>query len=128
VTEQLTTIRLPNLNTLRVQITPPNAVSLSGTITLRDPREILGGFFKSLHHAAIQDALRELRMDITELTFVNSSAIRLFADWTTWLKNTPAEKRYSLKFITNAKSTWQRSCFSALLVIARDTLVIEHAA
>jgi hypothetical protein len=125
---KLTTVTPPKLDTLRVAIQAPNLVRLSGTVTLREPGPVLGGFLKALHQAAVDDRLSELRLDITELTFVNSSAIRLFADWTTWLKNLPAAQRYRLTFLTSRKLTWQKSCFSALLVIAKDVLVVQDAA
>lgn len=128
MTAKLTSVPLPSLDTLRVVPEPPNLVRMSGTITVRDPGVVLGGFFKALHQAALDDHLGDLRIDIRDLTFVNSSAIRLFADWTTWLKNVPNDQRYRLTFMTNRKLTWQTSCFSALRVIAKDVLAVEDAA
>jgi hypothetical protein len=124
---KLASVPLPKLDTIQVTVDPPNRVRMSGTITLRDPSKDLAGFYRGLHQAAIEDGVKELCMDVTGLTFVNSSAIRLFADWTTWLKNTPPTERYVLKFRTSPKLTWQKACFSALLVIAKDVLAVEDA-
>jgi hypothetical protein len=124
---KLAGVPLPKLETIHVRVDPPNQVRMSGTITLRDPAKDLAVFYRALHDATIQDGIKELCVDVTALTFVNSSAIRLFADWTTWLKNTPPAQRYTLKFRTSPKLTWQKACFSALLVIAKDVLAVEDA-
>jgi len=120
-----TSVPVPKADTVTIQLTAPNHVRLSGTITQKDPSADLAGFFKALHKAALADKLLEVRADVSALTFVNSSAIRLFVDWATWVKNEPGS-RYTLRFVTSRSITWQKTSFMALMSLAKDVLAIEQ--
>jgi hypothetical protein len=122
---QFSTVQVPRAETIAIQVTAPNQVKLSGTITQKDPASDLAGFFKALHTAALADKLAEVRADVSGLTFVNSSAIRLFVDWATWVKNERGQ-RYTLRFVTSRNVTWQKTSFMALLSLAKEVLAIEH--
>ncbi len=122
---QFTAVPIPKAETVAIQITAPNQVKLSGTITQKDPSNDLAGFFKALHTAALADKLPEVRADVSGLTFVNSSAIRLFVDWATWVKNERGQ-RYTLRFVTSRNVTWQKTSFMALMSLAKEVLAIEH--
>ena len=124
---QFTSVVVPKAETIAIQVTSPNVVKLSGTITQKDPSNDLAGFFKALHTAALADKLSEVRADVSGLTFVNSSAIRLFVDWATWVKNERGQ-RYTLRFITSRNVTWQKTSFMALMSLAKEVLAIEHVA
>ncbi|MEI9949279.1 MAG: STAS domain-containing protein [Pseudomonadota bacterium] len=122
---QFTAVQVPQAETVAISVTAPNQVKLSGTITHKDPASDLAGFFKALHTAALADKLTEVRADVSGLTFVNSSAIRLFVDWATWVKNERGQ-RYTLRFITSRTVTWQKTSFMALMSLAKEVLAIEH--
>jgi hypothetical protein len=122
---QFTEVRVPKADAVAIQVTAPNQVKLSGTITQKDPSNDLASFFKALHAAALADNLSEVRADVSGLTFVNSSAIRLFVDWATWLKNERGP-RYTLLFATSRNVTWQKTSFMALMSLAKEVLKIEH--
>jgi hypothetical protein len=120
---QLAKVAPPRLDTLRVQVNPPATLIFSGTITSKDPSGDVGPFLRAVHEAALIDKIAELRVDVSALSFVNSSAIRLFVDWTSWLK---ADKAYKLRFATNRHVTWQKTSFMALKSLADDVLSIEQ--
>ncbi len=122
---QFTAVQAPKAETVAIQVTAPNQVKLWGTITQKDPANDLAGFFKALHTAALADKLSEVRVDFSGLTFVNSSAIRLFVDWATWVKNERGQ-RYTLRFITSRNVTWQKTAFLALMSLTKEVLAIEH--
>jgi hypothetical protein len=122
---QFTSVQVPKADTVSIQVTAPNQVKLSGTITQKDPSNDLAGFFKALHTAALADKLAEVRADVSGLTFVNSSAIRLFVDWATWVKNERGQ-RYTLRFVTSRNVTWQKTSFMALMSLAKEVLAIEQ--
>jgi hypothetical protein len=121
---EFTSVLVPKADSIAIQVTSPNQVKLSGTITHKDPSRDLAGFFKALHTAAIADKLSEVRADVSGLTFVNSSAIRLFVDWATWVKNERGQ-RYTLRFVTSRNVTWQKTSFMALMSLAKEVLAIE---
>lgn len=120
---QLAKVAPPRLDTLRVQVSPPATLIFSGTITSKDPSGDVGPFLRAIHAAALNDKVSELRVDVSALSFVNSSAIRLFVDWTSWLKT---DKAYKLRFATNRHVTWQKTSFMALKSLADDVLTIEQ--
>lgn len=122
---QFSGVPVPKAETITIQVTAPNQVKLSGTITQKDPAHDLAGFFKALHTAAVSDRLSEVRADVSGLTFVNSSAIRLFVDWATWVKNERGH-RYTLRFVTSRNVTWQKTSFMALMSLAKEVLALEH--
>lgn len=122
---QFTSVTVPKTETVAIQLTAPNQVKLAGTITQKDPSNDLAGFLKALHTAALADKLDEVRADVSGLTFVNSSAIRLFVDWATWLKNERGQ-RYTLLFVTSRNVTWQKTSFMALMSLAKEVLKIEQ--
>lgn len=122
---QFSAVPIPKAETIAIVVTAPNQVKLSGTITQKDPARDLAGFFKALHTAALADGLTEVRADVSGLTFVNSSAIRLFVDWATWVKNERGN-RYLLRFVTSRNVTWQKTSFMALMSLAKEVLAVEH--
>ena len=113
----------PRLDTLRVQVKAPATLVFSGTITSKDPSADVGPFLRAVHEAVLSDKLAELRVDVSALSFVNSSAIRLFVDWTSWIKT---DGGYKLKVATNRHVTWQKTSFMALKSLADDVLSIEQ--
>ncbi len=123
----LTALTPPQVDTLQVETTAPNHVRMVGSLTMRDPSKELTGYLRALHDAAIKDGLQELCVDLTGLTFVNSSSIRLFVDWTTWIKESPVDKRYRLRFRTSRQITWQKACFSALSTLAGSLIAVDAA-
>jgi len=114
----------PLLASFSLSITPPNAVMMGGTIAIADPGLVLGGCFRRMHEAALADGLRELSVDVRQLTFVNSSAIRLFVDWSSWVANAGANG-YLLRFRTDRRITWQRTSFAVLQSLGGKAIALD---
>jgi hypothetical protein len=124
---KLAQIPVPNLATVKLKVDPAGRLSLDGTIATRDPAEMMLPLFRSLHRAVIEDGLREFKIDLSALTFVNSSAIRLFVDWITWIKNETAARRYKAVFVTNSQITWQKTSLGVLKSLAPDVVDLQQA-
>ena len=116
----------PELETVKVVFTPAGLV-LAGTITTKEPGSVLGRFFRKVHELSLSERIQELCIDVRALTFVNSSAIRLFIDWTIWVSQPPGAS-YRLRFIRSPHVTWQRISFPPLAQLAAKHLVIEDGA
>lgn len=101
----------------------PNTLVIRGQITVHNPATHLEPYILSVHQAVLAQKLPEFEVDLTGLTFVNSSMIRIFVDWATWL--TESETPYRLIFRTNAASAWQRSAFAAIRALAGDVVRIN---
>jgi hypothetical protein len=121
----LETLKRPDLPTVKLEFTQANSLKVSGTITSKEPDKSLGAFFRTVHDAAVSSRLPEVRVDLRGLTFVNSSAIRMFIDWAMWLAN-EQDHRYRLRVVTSPQVTWQRVSFSTLAHLAGEHLIIER--
>jgi hypothetical protein len=117
-------VELPTLASFELVITPPNAIAMRGTIAIPDPGLLLGGCFRRLHEAALADGVRELSVDVRQLTFVNSSAIRLFVDWSSWVA-IAGPKGYLLRFRTDRRITWQRTSFAVLQSLGGKAIALD---
>ena len=120
-----TAIDIPKLDTVSIEMLSNHAVKLKGTITKKEPAQDLEAFLRAVHNEATTRRTPEVVVDVSELTFVNSSAIRLFVDWATWLKNEKGH-RYKLRFRTSSRITWQKTSFAALLVLMKDVMLVER--
>jgi hypothetical protein len=118
-------VTLPRLDNFSAQVTPPSAIQLVGVIAIPDPGRVLGPFFAALHRSVTADGLLEISVDVRHLTFVNSSAIRLFVDWATWVRNANPPESYVIRFRTDRRITWQRTSFSVLQSLAPGAIFID---
>lgn len=120
----LSQVERPQLASFELLITPPGSVAMRGTIAIPDPGLLLGGCFRRMHEAALADGLPELAVDVRQLTFVNSSAIRLFVDWSSWVSNA-RPNGYLLRFRTDRRITWQRTSFAVLQSLGGKAIVLD---
>jgi hypothetical protein len=118
----LSQVEVPTLNTFELSIALPNSITLRGTIAIPDPGLVLGGCVRALHEAALADSLSELKVDVRQLTFVNSSAIRLFVDWSSWVG---VAGSYVLRFRTDRRITWQRTSFAVLQSLGGKSIAVD---
>jgi hypothetical protein len=121
---QLSTIEPLAVEGLELRV-DGDVIRMSGTITMRSPSQTLQPSLKKIHEAAVADGVGTLVVDVRKLTFVNSSSMRLFVDWTVWLKDLPADKRYKLAFSTDGGVTWQRKSFPVIRSLAPDIVEIR---
>ena len=120
----MNSITLPKLDSVSVEVIGTDTVKLKGTITKKEPAQDLDAFFKAVHRDAVASRADQVNVDVSELTFVNSSAIRLFVDWATWVKN-ESTHRYRLRFLTSRHITWQKTSFTALKSLMDGILSFE---
>jgi hypothetical protein len=122
---RLAELRLSPLEGVRIEVIHAQEVRFSGLITVPNSHDALLPSIRALHEAALGDAITELTVDVRLLTFVNSSAIRLFIDWSTWLRNLDESKRYKLLFVTDKSITWQRTSFLALKSLVPAVIEVQ---
>jgi hypothetical protein len=121
----LSSVKIPELHTVRLSLRDPTRLELTGTITSPDPSRDLQPFLRSVHDAATADRMRSLEVDVSGLSFVNSAAIRLFIDWICWLRS-ESEPSYTLKVLTSSRVAWQTTSLAALTSLAGDLLEIRQ--
>ena len=122
----LTSVKPPTLETLAVHVEPSGRIALKGTITTENPSLDVGAFMLGLHNAALADKLTTVELDVSGLTFVNSSAIRLFIDWASWLRAKGKPPPYVLRIRSSSAITWQKTSFMALTSLAPGIVEIQQ--
>jgi hypothetical protein len=119
-------VALPEVQNVKVAFTA-EGLMLSGSITSKEPDRSLGTFFRAVHDAALAEGVSALTVDVRGLTFVNSSAIRLFIDWAIWVSQ-PKRSSYKLFFVRNPSITWQRVSFPAIAQLAPQHVTVVDGA
>lgn len=122
----LENVDIPQIPAVTLTIDPSGALTLTGTIATRDPAEGIAPFFRSVHKANVADKRKSFKIDLSALTFVNSSAIRLFVDWVTWVKSEPEENRYKVLIAMNPQITWQKTSLGVLKSLAPSIVELKN--
>jgi hypothetical protein len=115
------------LRRFRAVATHGPTLALSGRITPQDPTERLTPYFRSVHDAAIADGAAHVRVDLTGLDFMSSSAIRALTSWIVWLRDEPEARRYRLVFVRRPDADWLQLTLGALETIGAGSVVLETA-
>ena len=84
----------------------------------------LPDFLAAVHGAAVREQVAHVRVDLTELAFMNSSCFKDFIVWLEKLRESPGERQYRVAFLSSAKQHWQRRSLQALSCFAKDHVTI----
>ena len=101
-------------------------VYLRGTISTPNPASVLNPFVDAVHAHVLESNAQEIRVDLTQLEFCNSSGFKSFIHWIRRIKEMPEERRYKLRFLTSAERKWQRTSLLALTVFAEELVEIQR--
>jgi hypothetical protein len=121
----LQTKRTVVINSVSAELIGPGQLRLSGSLTNDADRDSLATHLRGLHDHVVATQVPSLTVDVRGLSFVNSSAIRLFVD----LGSRAQASGYGLVFDIDSSVTWHRLSFSVLKTLAPATITIrDHAA
>lgn len=101
-------------------------VRFTGTLSIRNPSEVVTPFLRRVHDAATRDGLKQLTVDIMQLRFMNSSSIRSLVDWVEWIRREPEGKRYVLDFLTRPDVLWQKTTLTAIQSLGGEQVVVRR--
>jgi hypothetical protein len=91
----------------------------SSTIDVATPLQIL---IDRLHDAVCESTVRDVVVDMAALEFMNAGCFNVLVAWLGRIVELDPDRRYRLRFISNANIRWQRrslhtlSCFASGLV------------
>jgi len=117
-------LSVPKLATVRLDVPSADSVKIAGIVKDRETIAELSSFFRAAHAEALHHRVSQLKVDVSGLTFVSASAIRLFVDWVGWVKE--EARPYQLRFITSRFITWQKSTFATLAGLTKDVIEVER--
>lgn len=108
------------VETLTVELSAPDELTLSGTLTTPTAQAEFRKLLQDLHTQIVSAKTATFAVNVEALSFVNSSAIRAFVDWI----SRAAHAGYTLAFKTSPSVTWHRLSFSVLKSLAPTTVEI----
>jgi hypothetical protein len=102
------------IESLRLALVSATEVQIEGTLNTPTAQSATAQHLGALHDQIVAQKLSSFSVDLRKLTFVNSSAIRLFVDWIA----RASTAHYKLVFMTDRSITWHRLSFSVLKSLA----------
>ncbi|HYJ11303.1 MAG TPA: hypothetical protein VEX18_19910 [Polyangiaceae bacterium] len=96
---------------------------LWGTADLR-VTDSVEAILNRVHQKAIELGISEVRMDLRELEFMNSSCFKSFVSWISEVSDMPSGQ-YRIRFLSNPSILWQRRSLHALSCFAAELITIE---
>jgi hypothetical protein len=118
-------------DTLRIEPVdiPEGGVELrfTGNIDMRDPSSVLSPYYEKVHAEATTNKAPEVRLDLRNLTYLNSSGILTLVKWIKRLQDTPADQRYKFHIIYSNDITWQRISILTISKMAGDVVQVSKA-
>jgi hypothetical protein len=96
---------------------------LSGTADLR-VTDSVEAILSRVHQKAMELGILEVRMDLRELEFMNSSCFKSFVSWISEVSDLPSGQ-YRIRFLSNPSILWQRRSLHALSCFAAELITIE---
>ena len=84
-----------------------DTVFIAGEIDHLSPRDFMAGFFEIVHNMALSEALAEVKVNVTDLGFLNSSGFKEFLSWILRRNRIPPEKKYKINFLFDPAVAWQ---------------------
>jgi hypothetical protein len=111
---------------LRARLTHEDSAlvaKLSGTADLR-VTDSVEAILSRVHQKAMELGIPEVRMDLRELEFMNSSCFKSFVSWISEVSDLPAGQ-YRIRFLSNPSILWQRRSLHALSCFAAELITIE---
>jgi hypothetical protein len=102
-----------------------NLVTIRGEIDQTTPKTFLSPFIDEVHAAAEQEGLRDVKVDLRNLLFHNSSAFKELIAWVLRRHRMPAGKKYSLEFIYDSGILCQRTTIPTLKQLDPEFIVLS---
>ncbi|HOV14443.1 MAG TPA: SiaC family regulatory phosphoprotein, partial [Spirochaetota bacterium] len=89
-------------------------VSISGNIECEKPDKFMTPFFNEVHNEILLKGMKEIKLDIRKLGFLNSSGIKELVDWINKLNDLNDNEKYVITVLTNPDYLWQESSITTL--------------
>jgi hypothetical protein len=100
-------------------------IHFKGTISTPNPAVVLNPFVDAVHAHVLGAAAKEVRVDLTQLEFCNSSGFKSFIHWIERIQQAPEPKRYKLRFVSTKERKWQRTSLLALSCYGVNIVAID---
>ena len=109
------------IESLQVHMIRQGELRLCGTLRTVSAQDELVRHIGVVHDHIVAKKYSTFTIDVRELSFVNSSAIRVFVNWISLAD----QARYKLVFLTDGRITWHRLSFSVLKSLSPTNVEIR---
>jgi hypothetical protein len=106
-----------------IQVDAALVAKLWGTADLR-VTDSVEAILTRVHQKALELSITEVRMDLRELEFMNSSCFKSFVSWISEVSDLTTGQ-YRIRFLSNPSILWQRRSLHALSCFAAELVTIE---
>lgn len=126
----MNTLNIDPINQARISIEVVDTdsgvgVSFVGDIDMQDPGVILDPLFDKIHQGCLSKGITQVKLDFTQLTFLNSSGIKSIAKWIMKLVDLPEGKKYTIAIVHNKDITWQVTSLPTLTFLVPGAVKVE---
>jgi ABC-type transporter Mla MlaB component len=108
------------IESLQIALVTPRRLRLSGSLVSSTEQLEVERALGNVHVHILTASIALFTVDVSSLSFVDSSAIRLFIEWI----SLAARARYKLVFITDPTVTWHRLNFAVSNALAPQAVEI----
>ncbi|MCK4797363.1 MAG: hypothetical protein KAT05_08270 [Spirochaetes bacterium] len=89
-------------------------VLFNGEIDVQNPDAVFLPYFDEIHDKMLENEIKDIELDFTNLTFMNSGGIKTLVKWITKVLVLPKNKKYKFRIIANSKISWQEASLQML--------------
>jgi hypothetical protein len=103
-----------------------NGASIIATLTGsadQSVADLVGSVLQSVHEAA-REGVTEAVMDLRTLEFMSSACLKAVLSWIEGVLSLDAERRYSVRFITDPSIHWQKRTLQTVRCFAPELISI----
>jgi hypothetical protein len=100
-------------------------LTFDGEIEAADPSAFLEPLLDSVHGRVMASRAPAMTVDITRLSFLNSSGIKCLLKWIMKILTLEIPARYTLTFRYSEQVTWQHVSLKAMAIVGRGVVLTE---
>ncbi|UCF81560.1 MAG: hypothetical protein JSV08_03875 [Acidobacteriota bacterium] len=79
-----------------------------GEISMENPSKIFFPYVEKVHREALEHGASEVCLNLTKLSYLNSSGILMFMKWVKLIQGAPPDLHYMLHIVYSKAIAWQR--------------------
>lgn len=99
-------------------------LTLSGDIDMRDTSIEFLPFLLKIHDSLVQNNVQKLKLNLLNLTFMNSNGIKSIINWIMKVTELPEKIQYRVYISANTDIAWQESTLPVLQKLFPDFIII----
>lgn len=100
-------------------------VLFHGKINMQNPGAIFGPYFDELHHKIVDNDIKNVTADFTDLQFLNSSGLKSIIRWIMSDAALPEENQYTINILYNKEIGWQETSLTTFKDLVPDLVEDE---